>query len=266
MRGLRPIAEIQYLDYLLYALQIMSDDLATVHYRTVGGQKAPTIVRTRGHRLEGIWHSGSPMGTIINSIKGMYVLVPRNMTKAAGFYNKLLQLDNPALVIECLNGYRRKELLPTNLGEFTTPIGEVEVLNEGTDITMLTYGSNCFIAEAAVAELAELGVSVELIDAQSLIPFDTNHDVAASLKKTNTLVIVDEDVRGGASAFLLQHILEDQGGYQYLDAAPKTVSSKDHRPAFASDGDYFSKPSLDDMVEEIYAMMNEKDPIKFPAI
>jgi pyruvate/2-oxoglutarate/acetoin dehydrogenase E1 component len=266
MRGLRPIAEIQYLDYLLYALQIMSDDLATVHYRTVGGQKAPTIVRTRGHRLEGIWHSGSPMGTIINSIKGMYVLVPRNMTKAAGFYNKLLQLDNPALVIECLNGYRRKELLPTNLGEFTTPIGEVEVLNEGTDITMLTYGSNCFIAEAAVAELAELGVSVELIDAQSLIPFDANHDVAASLKKTNTLVIVDEDVRGGASAFLLQHILEDQGGYQYLDAAPKTVSSKDHRPAFASDGDYFSKPSLDDMVEEIYAMMNEKDPIKFPAI
>ncbi len=266
MRGLRPIAEIQYLDYLLYALQIMSDDLATVHYRTVGGQKAPTIVRTRGHRLEGIWHSGSPMGTIINSIKGMYVLVPRNMTKAAGFYNKLLQLDNPALVIECLNGYRRKELLPTNLGEFTTPIGEVEVLNEGTDITMLTYGSNCFIAEAAVAELAELGVSVELIDAQSLIPFDTNHDVVASLKKTNTLVIVDEDVRGGASAFLLQHILEDQGGYQYLDAAPKTVSSKDHRPAFASDGDYFSKPSLDDMVEEIYAMMNEKDPIKFPAI
>jgi pyruvate/2-oxoglutarate/acetoin dehydrogenase E1 component len=266
MRGLRPIAEIQYLDYLLYALQIMSDDLATVHYRTVGGQKAPTIVRTRGHRLEGIWHSGSPMGTIINSIKGMYVLVPRNMTKAAGFYNKLLQLDNPALVIECLNGYRRKEMLPTNLGEFTTPIGEVEVLNEGTDITMLTYGSNCSIAEAAVAELAELGVSVELIDAQSLIPFDTNHDVAASLKKTNTLVIVDEDVRGGASAFLLQHILEDQGGYQYLDAAPKTVSSKDHRPAFASDGDYFSKPSLDDMVEEIYAMMNEKDPIKFPAI
>jgi len=266
MRGLRPIAEIQYLDYLLYALQIMSDDLATVHYRTVGGQKAPTIVRTRGHRLEGIWHSGSPMGTIINSIKGMYVLVPRNMTKAAGFYNKLLQLDNPALVIECLNGYRRKEMLPTNLGEFTTPIGEVEVLNEGTDITMLTYGSNCFIAEAAVAELAELGVSVELIDAQSLIPFDTNHDVVASLKKTNTLVIVDEDVRGGASAFLLQHILEDQGGYQYLDAAPKTVSSNDHRPAFASDGDYFSKPSLDDMVEEIYAMMNEKDPIKFPAI
>lgn len=266
MRGLRPIAEIQYLDYLLYALQIMSDDLATVHYRTVGGQKAPTIVRTRGHRLEGIWHSGSPMGTIINSIKGMYVLVPRNMTKAAGFYNKLLQLDNPALVIECLNGYRRKEMLPTNLGEFTTPIGEVEVLNEGTDITMLTYGSNCFIAEAAVAELAELGVSVELIDAQSLIPFDTKHDVVASLKKTNTLVIVDEDVRGGASAFLLQHILEDQGGYQYLDAAPKTVSSKDHRPAFASDGDYFSKPSLDDMVEGIYAMMNEKDPIKFPAI
>lgn len=266
MRGLRPIAEIQYLDYLLYALQIMSDDLATVHYRTVGGQKAPTIVRTRGHRLEGIWHSGSPMGTIINSIKGMYVLVPRNMTKAAGFYNKLLQLDNPALVIECLNGYRRKELLPTNLATFTTPIGEVEIISEGTDITMLTYGSNCVIAEAAVQELAELGVSVELIDAQSLIPFDTKHDVVESLKKTNTLVVVDEDVRGGASAFLLQQILEDQGGYNYLDAAPKTVSANDHRPAFASDGDYFSKPSLDDMVEEIYAMMHEKDPAQFPAI
>ncbi|MGA0246892.1 MAG: alpha-ketoacid dehydrogenase subunit alpha/beta [Schleiferiaceae bacterium] len=266
MRGLRPIAEIQYLDYLLYALQIMSDDLATVHYRTVGGQKAPTIVRTRGHRLEGIWHSGSPMGTIINSIKGMYVLVPRNMTVAAGFYNKLLQLDNPALVIECLNGYRRKEKLPNNLGEFTTPIGEVEVLKEGEDVTVLTYGSNCFIAEAAVSELATLGVSVELIDAQSLIPFDTNHDVVESLKKTNTLVIIDEDVRGGASAFLMQNIIEDQGGYRYLDSLPKTISSKDHRPAFASDGDYFSKPSLDDMVEEIYSIMNEKDPERYPAL
>jgi pyruvate/2-oxoglutarate/acetoin dehydrogenase E1 component len=266
MRGLRPIAEIQYLDYLLYALQIMSDDLSTLHYRTAGGQKAPTIVRTRGHRLEGIWHSGSPMGTIVNSIKGIYVLVPRTMAKAAGFYNKLLQLDNPALVIECLNGYRRKELIPANLAEFTTPIGKVEVMREGVDITLLTYGSNCHLAEAAAEELALLGVEIELIDAQSLIPFDISHDVVKSLKKTNTLIILDEDVRGGGSAFLLQHILEDQGGYQYLDSAPKTITSKDHRPAFASDGDYFSKPSIDDMVEEIYAVMTEKQPQSYPAL
>ena len=266
MRGLRPIAEIQYLDYLLYALQIMSDDLATVHYRTAGGQKAPTIVRTRGHRLEGIWHSGSPMGTIINSVKGMYVLTPRNMTKAAGFYNKLMELDNPALVIECLNGYRRKEMLPKNLGEFTTPIGKVDVMREGSDVTVLTYGSNCTIAEAAVAELANLGVDVELIDAQSLIPFDIEKEVSKSLQKTNTLIIIDEDVRGGGSAFLLQNILEDQDGYRYLDSAPTTLTSKDHRPAFASDGDYFSKPSLDDMIEGIYAVMHEKDPAKYPAI
>lgn len=265
MRGLRPIAEIQYLDYLLYALQIMSDDLATVHYRTVGGQKAPTIVRTRGHRLEGIWHSGSPMGTIINTIKGMYVLVPRNMTKAAGFYNKLMQLDNPAIVIECLNGYRRKEALPSNLGEYTVPIGEVEIMQEGTDITLVTYGSNCTIAAAAVQELSAMGISVELIDIQSLIPFDLKHDVVESLVKTNTLVILDEDVRGGASAFLLQHILEDQKGYQYLDGAPITITAKDHRPAFASDGDYFSKPSHDDIVEQLYAVMHEKDPKTYPA-
>ena len=266
MRGLRPIAEIQYLDYLLYALQIMSDDLATVHYRTVGGQKAPTIVRTRGHRLEGIWHSGSPMGTIINTIKGMYVLVPRNMTKAAGFYNKLMQLDNPALVIECLNGYRRKETLPSNLAEFTVPIGEVEIMQEGTDITLVTYGSNCTIATAAVQELSSMVISVELIDIQSLIPFDLNHDIVVSLMKTNTLVILDEDVRGGASAFILQHILEDQKGYQYLDGAPLTITSKDHRPAFASDGDYFSKPSHDDIVEQLYAVMHEKNPELYPSI
>ncbi len=266
MRGLRPIAEIQYLDYLLYALQIMSDDLATLHYRTVGGQKAPTIVRTRGHRLEGIWHSGSPMGTIINSIKGMYVLTPRNMTKAAGFYNKLMELDNPALVIECLNGYRLKEALPTNLGAFTTPIGEVEVLREGTDLTLLTYGSNCRIAQEACEELAVMGISVELIDAQSLIPFDLNHDCVESLKKTNALVVLDEDVRGGASAFLLQHILEDQGGYLHLDSAPLTITSEDHRPAFASDGDYFSKPSVDDVVERIYGLMHDRNPARYPAI
>jgi len=266
MRGLRPIAEIQYLDYLLYALQIMSDDLATVHYRTVGGQMAPTIVRTRGHRLEGIWHSGSPLGTIINSIKGMYVLVPRNMVQAAGFYNKLMELETPALVIECLNGYRRKEPLPKNVGDYTTPIGAIEVLQEGTDITLLTYGSNCVLAQAACDELAQMNISVELIDAQSLIPFDLDHAVVESVKKTNALVVIDEDVRGGASAFLLQQILEDQQGYKYLDAAPLTITSKDHRPAFASDGDYFSKPSVDDMVERIYALMNERNPSKYPSI
>jgi len=266
MRGLRPIAEIQYLDYLLYALQIMSDDLATVHYRTVGGQMAPTIVRTRGHRLEGIWHSGSPLGTIINSIKGMYVLVPRNMVQAAGFYNKLMELETPALVIECLNGYRRKEPLPKNVGDYTTPIGAIEVLQEGTDITLLTYGSNCVLAQSACDELAQMNISVELIDAQSLIPFDLDHAVVESVKKTNALVVIDEDVRGGASAFLLQQILEDQQGYKYLDAAPLTITSKDHRPAFASDGDYFSKPSVDDMVERIYALMNERNPSKYPSI
>ena len=266
MRGLRPIAEIQYLDYLLYALQIMSDDLATLHYRTVGGQMAPTIVRTRGHRLEGIWHSGSPMGAIINSIKGMYVLVPRNMVQAAGFYNKLMELETPALVVECLNGYRRKELLPKNLGDYTTPIGAVEVLQEGTDLTLLTYGSNCVLAQAACDELTTLGISVELIDVQSLIPFDLEHEVATSVRKTNALVVLDEDVRGGASAFLMQQVLEDQGAYEYLDAAPMTITSKDHRPAFASDGDYFSKPSVDDMVERIYGLMHERNPQQYPAL
>ena len=266
MRGLRPIAEIQYLDYLLYALQIMSDDLATVHYRTVGGQMAPTTVRTRGHRLEGIWHSGSPMGTIINSVKGMYVLVPRNMVQAAGFYNKLMELETPALVVECLNGYRRKESLPKNLGDYTTPIGSVEVLQEGSDLTLLTYGSNCVLAQAACDELASLGISVELIDARSLIPFDLEHEVAASVRKTNALVVLDEDVRGGASAFLMQQVLEDQGAYEYLDAAPMTITSKDHRPAFASDGDYFSKPSVDDMVERIYGLMHERNPQQYPAL
>lgn len=266
MRGLRPIAEIQYLDYLMYALQTMSDDLATIHYRTVGGQKAPTIVRTRGHRLEGIWHSGSPMGTIINSIKGVYVLTPRNMVQAAGFYNKLMELDNPALVIECLNGYRRKESKPKNLGDYTTPIGQVEILKEGTDVTLLTYGSNCTLALEAVEELSALGVSVELIDAQSLIPFDLKHDMVKSLAKTNKLIVLDEDVRGGASAFLLQNILEDQDGFKHLDSKPITITSKDHRPAFASDGDYFSKPSIDDMVEQVYAIMHEYNPSKYPAL
>ena len=266
LRGLRPITEIQYLDYLLYAIQIMSDDLATVHYRTKGGQKAPVIIRTRGHRFEGIWHAGSPMGMILNSIKGIYVCVPRNMTKAAGFYNTLMQSDDPALVIEPLNGYRTKEKLPTNLTEFKMPLGIPEVMAEGSDVTLVTYGSCCKIADAAVKQLAELGISVELIDVQTLMPFDVNHMIVESLKKTNRLVCLDEDVRGGASAFMLQHILEDQGGYRFLDSDPVTISGKDHRPAYADDGDYWSNPSVEDVVERIYDVMREAKPADFNPI
>ncbi len=266
MRGLRPIAEIQYLDYLLYAIQIMSDDLATVQYRTHGKQKAPLIVRTRGHRLEGIWHSGSPMGMIINAIRGMHVLVPRNMTKAAGFYNTLLQTDEPALVIECLNGYRLKEKLPTNLGEFTTPIGEVETLRNGKDVTVLSYGSTLRIVEQAAVELAEIGIEIEIIDAQSLLPFDVNNDTVKSLQKTNRLLVIDEDVPGGASAYLLQQVVEKQGGYRYLDSEPQTLTSKEHRPAYGTDGDYFSKPSAEDVFEKIYGIMHDANPNKFPAL
>lgn len=266
MRGLRPIAEIQYLDYLLYGIQIMSDDLATVQYRTKGGQKAPLIVSTRGHRLEGIWHSGSPMGMIINSIRGVHVCVPRNMTKAAGFYNTLMQADEPALVIEPLNGYRIKEAMPTNIGSFTTPLGIPEIVTEGTDLTIVSYGSTFNLCEAAVKSLTEMGISVELIDAQTLLPFDINGMVAESLKKTNRLMIVDEDVSSGATAFLLDQILVKQGGYVHLDSAPVTLSAKDHRPAYGTDGDYFSKPSIDDIVETAYAIMNEADPTAFPSI
>lgn len=266
MRGLRPIAEIQYLDYLLYGIQIMSDDLATVQYRTKGGQKAPLIVSTRGHRLEGIWHSGSPMGMIINSIRGIHVCVPRNMTKAAGFYNTLMQADEPALVIEPLNGYRIKEAMPTNIGEFTTPLGVPEIVKEGSDLTLVSYGSTFNLCEAASKTLTELGISVELIDAQTLLPFDINGLTAESLKKTNRLMIVDEDVSSGATAFLLDQILVKQGGYNYLDSAPVTLSAKDHRPAYGTDGDYFSKPSIDDIVETAYAIMNEADPNAYPPI
>ncbi|MDR0803071.1 thiamine pyrophosphate-dependent enzyme [Fluviicola sp.] len=266
MRGLRPIAEIQYLDYLLYGIQIMSDDLATVQYRTKGGQKAPLIVSTRGHRLEGIWHSGSPMGMIINSIRGVHVCVPRNMTKAAGFYNTLMQADEPALVIEPLNGYRIKEAMPTNIGEFTTPLGIPEVVQEGNDLTIVSYGSTFNLCEAAAKTLAELGISVELIDVQTLLPFDINGMTAESLKKTNRLMIVDEDVSSGATAFLLDQILVKQGGYNYLDSAPVTLSAKDHRPAYGTDGDYFSKPSTDDIIEAAYAIMNEADPNAYPPI
>ncbi|WP_070138288.1 alpha-ketoacid dehydrogenase subunit alpha/beta [Crocinitomix algicola] len=266
MRGLRPIAEIQYLDYLLYAIQIMSDDLATVQYRTKGGQKAPLIIRTRGHRLEGIWHSGSPMGMILNAIRGMYVCVPRNMTKAAGFYNLLIQADEPALVVEPLNGYRSKENRPDNLTEFTTAIGEIETVVEGDDITMVSYGSTFNICQEVVKQLAEVEISVELIDAQSLIPFDTKHEVAESLSKTNRLVIVDEDVSSGATAYLLDQILVKQKGYYHLDSEPLTISAKDHRPAYSTDGDYFSKPNAESIFDEVYALMHEAEPNKYPKI
>lgn len=266
MRGLRPIAEIQYLDYILYCLQGISDDLATVLYRSNGGQKAPVIIRTRGHRLEGVWHSGSPMGGILNLVRGVNVLVPRDLTKAAGFYNTLMQADEPAIVVESLNGYRLKEPIPTNIGDFTTPIGEVEVTKEGKDITLLTYGSTWRIVMEATKELEQLGISAEVIDAQSLLPFDIKGDVAKSLAKTNRLLIIDEDVPGGASAFLLQEIIEKQGGYFNLDSAPTTLTAKAHRPAYATDGDYFSKPSVDDMVEKVYEIMHEAKPNQFPAL
>lgn len=264
MRGLRPIAEIQYLDYLLYALQIMSDDLATLQYRTKGKQKAPLIIRTRGHRLEGIWHSGSPMGMIIHALRGIHVLVPRNMTKAAGFYNTLLEADEPALVVECLNGYRLKEKMPTNLGEFKTPLGVVETLKEGTDITLVSYGSTLRLVEQAAIELAHVGISCEIIDVQSLLPFDLQHDIVKSLAKTNRLLVIDEDVPGGASAYILQQILEVQNGYRYLDSSPQTLTAKEHRPAYGTDGDYFSKPSAEDIYEKIYSIMHEAFPSKYP--
>ena len=266
MRGLRPIAEIQYLDYILYCLQGMSDDLATVQYRTKGGQKAPLIIRTRGHRLEGVWHSGSPMAGILNLSKGINILVPRNLTKAAGFYNTMLQSDDPAVIVECLNGYRLKEKQPDNLGEFTVPVGKIEVTKEGSDVTLVTYGSTWRLVMEAALELEKLGISAEVIDVQSLIPFDLSHEISESVKKTNRLVVIDEDVEGGTSAFILQQILEKQKAFRYLDSDPLTISANDHRPAYASDGDYFSKPSADDMVEKIYSLFTENNPEKFPKI
>lgn len=260
LRGLRPIAEIQYLDYLLYAIQIMSDDLATLHYRTVGKQKAPLIVRTRGHRLEGIWHSGSPMGAIIHLLRGMNILVPRNMTKAAGFYNTLMECDEPALIVENLNGYRLKEKMPNNIGAFKTPIGVVETIKEGTDITIVSYGSTLKIVEETVQQLTEVGIDIELIDVQSLLPFDLNHDIVKSIEKTNRLMVIDEDVPGGASAYILQEILENQNAYNFLDSKPTTITAKEHRTAYGSDGDYFSKPNHDDIFEAIYTVMNESNP------
>jgi pyruvate/2-oxoglutarate/acetoin dehydrogenase E1 component len=263
LRGLRPIAEIQYLDYLLYAIQILSDDLATLQYRTVGKQKAPLIIRTRGHRLEGIWHSGSPMGMIINALRGIHILVPRNMTKAAGFYNTLMESDEPALVIECLNGYRLKEKMPLNFGEFKTPIGVVETVKEGTDITLVSYGSTLRLVEQAAKELLEIGINCEIIDIQSLLPFDINQDIVKSITKTNRLLVIDEDLPGGASAYILQQIIENQNGYNHLDSKPQTLTAKAHRPAYGTDGDYFSKPSIEDIFEKVYAMMNEVNPSKY---
>ena len=257
LRGLRPVAEIRYLDYLLYCIQVLSDDLATVHWRSRGGHKAPLIVRTRGHRLEGVWHSGSPMGMIINSLRGMVICVPRNMQQAAGMSNTLLQGDDPALVIECLNGYRSKEKLPSNLGEFTVPIGIPEIWCEGKDITIVSYGSTFHIAQKAAERLHELGIDVEMIDVRTLLPFDRNQLIVGSLKKTNRLLVVDEGVPGGASAFILQQIVEEQGGYRWLDSTPSTITAKAHRPAYGSDGDYFSKPSIEDVVEKVVGMMRE---------
>lgn len=266
LRGLRPIAEIQYLDYLLYGLQIMSDDLATIHYRSKGKHKAPLIVRTRGHRLEGIWHTGSPMGGILNLIRGINVLVPRNMTQAAGFYNTLLESDEPALIVECLNGYRLKEKMPNNLGEFKTAVGVIETLKEGKDITVVSYGSTLRLVQEAAEELQELDIDAEVIDVQSLLPFDLNQDIVKSVQKTNRLLIVDEDVPGGASAFILQHIVEKQNAYQYLDSQPQTLTAKAHRGAYGTDGDYFSKPSVEDIVEKVYGIMHEFNPEHYPKL
>jgi len=264
LRGLRPMAEIQYLDYIHYALMTLSDDLACLHYRTKGGQKAPLIVRTRGHRLEGVWHAGSPIGMLLHSLRGMLICVPRNMTQAAGMYNTLMQSDEPALVIECLNGYRLKEKMPANVGEFRVPLGQPETIREGKDLTVVTYGSMCRIVEDAAQELSAMGIEIEIIDVQTLLPFDVDHKIVESIKKTSRVLFADEDVPGGASAYMMQKVVEEQGAYFHLDSEPATIAAKAHRPAYSSDGDYFSKPSVDDVVEKVYAMMHEVDPLSFP--
>lgn len=266
LRGLRPIAEIQYLDYIFYALATLTDDVACLRYRTFGKQKVPLIVRTRGHRLEGIWHSGSPMGALIHSLRGMYILSPRNMTQAAGFYNTLLKSDEPALVIESLNGYRLKEERPSNLGEFCTPIGVVETIKKGTDITLVSYGSTLRIVSQAAEELKEVGIDAEVIDAQTLLPFDIQQETLKSVEKTNRLLVIDEDVPGGCSAYILNEIVEKQGAYKHLDSAPQTLSAMAHRPAYGTDGDYFSKPNTEDVFEKVYAMIHESDPNNYPKL
>ena len=264
MRGLRPIAEIQYLDYVLYALQILSDDVANLHWRTKGRQKAPIIVRTRGHRLEGIWHSGSPMAGVLNLVRGMYVCVPRNLTQAAGFYNTLLESDDPAIVVEVLNGYRQKEKLPANIGDFKLPLGVPEVLRPGRDVTVVTYGACCRIAIEAAEKLAEVGIEAEVIDVQTLLPFDLHGRIGESLRRTNRVLFLDEDVPGGATAYMLQQVVETQGGYAWLDSPPRTLTAKAHRPPYGSDGDYFSKPNRESIFEAVYDLMNEADPAAFP--
>ncbi len=266
LRGLKPIAEIQYLDYLIYALPTLSDDLACLYYRTKGGQKAPLIVRTRGHRLEGVWHAGSQVGMLLSSLRGVYIISPRNMTQAAGFYNTMLKSDDPSIIIECLNGYRLKERLPDNVGEFTIPLGVPDVLKEGTDVTVVTYGSMCRIVMEAAEDLERFGISCEVIDVQTLLPFDIHHSILESVKKTNRIVFADEDVPGGATGFMLHKVLEEQGAYHYVDSKPVTITAKEHRPAYASDGDYFSKPNAEDVFEKVYALMSEADPSKFPSL
>jgi pyruvate/2-oxoglutarate/acetoin dehydrogenase E1 component len=264
MRGLRPIAEIQYLDYLLYALQIISDDLATLHWRTKGGQIAPVIIRTRGHRLEGIWHSGSLMAGIIHLVRGIHVLVPRDMTQAAGFYNTLLKSQDPALVVEVLNGYRIKERVPDNIGEFTVPLGVPEVIRDGDDVTIVTYGACCRIVLEAARKLSQVGIEAEVIDVQTLLPFDIDQRIQNSLKKTSRILFVDEDVPGGTTAYMLQEVIEKQGGYFWLDSPPRTLPGKPHRPAYGSDGDYWSKPNAESIFEAVYEMMNEAEPANYP--
>ncbi|HSL87341.1 MAG TPA: transketolase C-terminal domain-containing protein, partial [Bacteroidales bacterium] len=263
LRGMRPIAEIQYLDYLMYALQVLSDDLATTHYRTVGRMVAPVIISTRGHRLEGIWHSGSPMSMLVNSVRGVYVCAPRDMTRAAGFYNTLLEGMDPAIVIEPLNGYRLKERMPDNIGEYRIPLGIPEILNEGGDITIVTYGSTVRIAHEAVQQLARHGISAELIDVQTLVPFDMNRMILESIRKTSRILFVDEDVPGGTTAYMMQEVLEKQGGWYYLDAPPRTLTGKEHRPAYTTDGDYFSKPSAEDIFDAVYEIVKENSAQRF---
>jgi pyruvate/2-oxoglutarate/acetoin dehydrogenase E1 component len=266
IRGLRPIAELQYLDYLIYALQIMSDDLATLRWRTNGSQKAPAILRTRGHRLEGIWHSGSQLAGIINLVRGMHVLVPRNMTQAAGFYNALLKSEEPGLIIEVLNGYRIKETMPENIGEFCLPLGVPEIIQPGNDVTLVTYGAMCRIVLEASQSLNSVGIKPEVIDVRTLLPFDIKSIILESLRKTSRIVFIDEDVPGGASAYMLQKIIDEQGGYYWLDSKPQTISAKSHRPAYGSDGDYWSKPNKEIVFKKVYGIMNEVNPIKYPDI
>jgi pyruvate/2-oxoglutarate/acetoin dehydrogenase E1 component len=266
MRGLRPIAEMQYLDYILYALQLMSDDLATVQWRTKGGQRAPVIVRTRGHRLEGVWHSGSPMAGIINLVRGIHVCVPRNMTQAAGMYNTLLKAEEPGLVVEVLNGYRLKEQKPDNIGEFTIPLGVPEILREGSDVTLVTYGATCRPAMAAAAMLEEVGISVEIVDVRTLLPFDLHHAIVKSLEKTNRVIFVDEDVPGGTTAYMMQHVLEKQNGWRLLDSKPSTLTAQPHRPAYGTDGNYWSKPEAEHIFDAVYAMMHEVTPSRWPDV